>query len=219
MVAVSRVVVELNPKFHPTGGRFLVKDYPKDQEHRQIALSRHILSRLRDQSAHKEPEDLLFTLEPPTAPRRRVPKTLPDPEILGLTEPNEAGRRYRHGTLTAYSAGRCRCRHCRDACASYRAARRGAGKDSPRAVRTVDTDGHIPRDWFRRQVWIPSVAAAGIGLHVRVHDLRHAHASWLLRWRRGPSGGEGTTRPCEHHHDRKVSPYSSWRPGRGGQRP
>ena len=29
-------LVELPPRFHPEGGRFLVKDYPKDQEHRQL---------------------------------------------------------------------------------------------------------------------------------------------------------------------------------------
>jgi hypothetical protein len=30
VLTVSRVVVELSPRFHPDGGRFLVKDYPKD---------------------------------------------------------------------------------------------------------------------------------------------------------------------------------------------
>jgi hypothetical protein len=32
ILTVSRAVVEVNPKFHPDGGRFLVKDYPKDKE-------------------------------------------------------------------------------------------------------------------------------------------------------------------------------------------
>ena len=30
------------------------------------------------------------------------------------------------------------------------------------------------------RVWRPAVAASGVDFHVRVHDLRHAHASWLL---------------------------------------
>jgi site-specific recombinase XerD len=34
--------------------------------------------------------------------------------------------------------------------------------------------------WFRDRVWLPAVDAADLGIHVRVHDLRHAHASWLL---------------------------------------
>jgi integrase len=31
VLTVSRVVVELTPRFHPYGGRFIVKDYPKDR--------------------------------------------------------------------------------------------------------------------------------------------------------------------------------------------
>jgi integrase len=29
-------------------------------------------------------------------------------------------------------------------------------------------------------VWLPAVKASGIDFGVRVHDLRHPHASWLL---------------------------------------
>jgi site-specific recombinase XerD len=36
------------------------------------------------------------------------------------------------------------------------------------------------RNTFRSRVWRPAVAASGVDFHVRVHDLRHAHASWLL---------------------------------------
>ncbi len=38
----------------------------------------------------------------------------------------------------------------------------------------------ISRNTFRTKVWLPAVAAAGISFNVRMHDLRHAHASWLL---------------------------------------
>ncbi|GAA4490601.1 hypothetical protein GCM10023191_023020 [Actinoallomurus oryzae] len=76
--------------------------------------------------------------------------------------------------------GRCRCSYCRGAYARYRAMRRAAGKDHPRLRRGLDTDGHIPRDWFREQVWDPAVRAADIDRRVRVRDLRHAHASWVL---------------------------------------
>ena len=38
----------------------------------------------------------------------------------------------------------------------------------------------ISRNTFRTRVWLPAVRASGIGFDVRVHDLRHAHASWLL---------------------------------------
>jgi integrase len=38
----------------------------------------------------------------------------------------------------------------------------------------------ISRNTFRTRVWLPAVKASGIDFEVRVHDLRHAHASWLL---------------------------------------
>jgi integrase len=129
VLTVSRVVVELSPRFHPDGGRFLIKAYPKDQEHRRLKLSAPIVAKIKD---HIEEQglgehDLLFAMsELPQAPATRV---LAEPATLGFTRPNAAGRRYRHGSLSAYSAGKCRCEHCRKAYASYRAQRRAAGQD------------------------------------------------------------------------------------------
>lgn len=40
--------------------------------------------------------------------------------------------------------------------------------------------GPLSRNTFRSKVWLPALDRAGLGFHVRVHDLRHAHASWLL---------------------------------------
>jgi integrase len=180
VLIVSRVAVELNAKFHPDGNRFLVKPYPKDQEWRSLTLSRHLLEKLTDHVTNKAADDLIFVVPQPTRSRRRRSTSLPDHSTLGLTQPNAAGRQYHHGTLSGYSAGKCKCEHCRDAYAIYRADRRASGADSPRTPRMIKTDGHIPRDWFRQRVWKPALASAGLGFHVRVHDLRHAHASWLL---------------------------------------
>ena len=95
-----------------------------------------------------------------------------------MTEPDANGRRYRHGTLTAYNAARCRCEHCRGAYASYRAARRAAGKDSP-ALRGPGTPTGTSRPTgFAVRCGTRRAKRPGSGL--RVHDLRHAHASWLL---------------------------------------
>ncbi|MGP7998937.1 MAG: tyrosine-type recombinase/integrase [Streptosporangiaceae bacterium] len=181
MLTVGRVAVEVNPKFHPDGKRFLVKDYPKGKRHRRLKLSRQIVAKLTAHARHNGlgPDDLFFTMVPEAqaTPRLRV---IPNPAPLGLTEPNDLGRRYAHGTLSGYNAGHCRCAHCKGAFAAYRAARRAAGKDEPRQPRITDTDGHIPRRWFRGHIWMPALNTADLGIHVKVHGLRHAHASWLL---------------------------------------
>src|SRR3954453_8299952 len=38
----------------------------------------------------------------------------------------------------------------------------------------------ISRNTFRTRIWRPAVKTSGVDFDVRVHDLRHAHASWLL---------------------------------------
>lgn len=51
----------------------------------------------------------------------------------------------------------------------------------------------ISRNTFRTRVWLPAVKAAGLGFHVRFHDLRHARvlaSGWRIRpqERDGPNG-------------------------------
>jgi integrase len=183
MLTVSRAVVQVHPQFHPDGGRFLVKPYPKDKEYRSFKLSVQITAKLKAHAVERglDRDDLLFQAPEEEGPRERVPRLSADPDApLGRIKPNAAGHRYRHGTLTGYSLGRCRCDYCRDAYCRYRAARRADGKDDPRGVRARDTDGHIPAYWFRNTIWYPAVKSAGLMNRVRIHDLRHAHASWLL---------------------------------------
>jgi len=179
ILTVSRKVIELNREFHPDGRRFLVKQYPKDKEFRRLKLSPQIVAKL---SAHIKAGqlgsgDLLFARRAAPRPPLRV---IVEPGALGLTEPNDAGRRYRHRTLSAYNAGGCRCEHCRGAFAIYRAARRAASGSTPRQPHEEELDEHIGRNWFRRMVWRPACKAAGLPDAPRFHDLRHSHASWLL---------------------------------------
>ncbi|MEU7004187.1 site-specific integrase [Nonomuraea sp. NPDC046570] len=179
LVTVSRTVVEITPKCQPEGKRFLIKEYPKDREFRRFKVTPQIAAKLKQHIKDNKlkRDDLLFVYRPEEpAPQ---PETQPT-EHLGLTEPNTAGRRYQHGTLSAYAAGKCRCQHCKNAYAVYRAERRAAGKDDPRQARQWDSDGHIPRRWFRDQIWRPALASSGLEFKVKMHDLRHAHASWLL---------------------------------------
>jgi integrase len=183
ILTVSRSVVKLVAEFHPEGLQFYVKNYPKDGEWREVKLPPHLITKVA--AYIKEHQlcsgDLLFEHQNPTEARRlKRPDVLHDPKTLGWTDKNAAGRRYRHGTLSAYTAGGCRCQHCRNTQADYRARRRANGLDSPRKVRTVTTDGHIGNNWFRRNVWTKALEVAELGFHVTPHGLRHAHASWLL---------------------------------------
>ena len=54
----------------------------------------------------------------------------------------------------------------------------GIGHDDLLFATKVGTP--ISRNTFRTRIWLPAVKASGIDFGVRVHDLRHAHASWLL---------------------------------------
>jgi integrase len=182
ILTVSRVVIQLKAKDRPVNKRFVVKHYPKNRRWRQIKLAPHIVVKLKAYIRNHglKDNDLLFTMTDAHPACRTRPTVLPDPDTLGLTEPNDKRRQYRHGTLSGYQLGKCRCRHCKDAIAAYRASRRAQGKDTPRTPRTVMTDGHVPGDWFRKQIWAKALQSADIGVHVTPHSLRHTHASWLL---------------------------------------
>ena len=54
-------------------------------------------------------------------------------------------------------------------------------KTSARMSLVFSADGRmLDIDGWRKNTWNPAVTAAGIG-HVRIHDLRHTYASWLLQ--------------------------------------
>ena len=55
------------------------------------------------------------------------------------------------------------------------------GRDEPLFSTQLGTP--ISRNTFGTRMWPPAAKASGIDFGVRVHDLRHAHASWL------PAGG------------------------------
>jgi integrase len=107
LTRASCTIVETSKKNSPTGERFIVKRYPKNNEPRIFGVRQawldEVATHLRTKSIARN--DLLFTT-------------------------------------------------------------------------TVGTP--ISRNTFRTQVWLPTVRASGVDFSVRIHDLRHAHASWLL---------------------------------------
>lgn len=68
--------MEVNPKFHPQGERFIVQDYPKDKEPRTFKLSAQIVGKLKAHRAAEKlgPNDLLFAIrdQENRKPRLRV---------------------------------------------------------------------------------------------------------------------------------------------------
>ena len=57
----------------------------------------------------------------------------------------------------------------------------GLGRDDLLFPSTETAGGRpMSRNTFRTKVWLPALAQSGLDFHVRMHDLRHAHASWLL---------------------------------------
>ncbi len=106
-LTVEETIMEISKKHSPTGERYVVKPYPKDNEPRTLGVSEDWLNNIAHHinSRSLDRDDLLFTS-------------------------------------------------------------------------TAGTP--ISRTTFRTRVWLPAVTGSGIGFNVRIHDLRHAHASWLL---------------------------------------
>jgi len=54
----------------------------------------------------------------------------------------------------------------------------GIGRDD--LLFTTKAGTPISRNTFRTRIWQPAVTASGIDFNIRIHDLRHADATWLL---------------------------------------
>ena len=234
MLTVARAVIEINARFRePDAPRFVVKDYPKNKEYRRVKLSPEITTLLREhiQANSLRRDDLLFAMPTPEpapvpepAPADDTPRT--DSAQLGRTDPNNDGRTYQHGTITAYNLGGCRCQHCRDAYARYRAQRRAAGKDDPRnggLGRRINTDGHIPRRWFAQHIWKPATTTADLDPHrPRPRPTPRPRLLATRRRRRHPNR-QRTPRPRQPAHHREIPAHPARhqrdRPGRAPPHP
>ncbi len=54
------------------------------------------------------------------------------------------------------------------------------GKRGEELLFSTSTGSPVSRNVFRTRVWLPAVASSKVKQRVRFHDLRGAHASWLL---------------------------------------
>jgi integrase len=71
---VCRGAVQVNPKFHPAGKRFIVKEYPKDKEYRRVKVSIQLTEKLVKHIENEQlaPDDLLFSMRRPDQAETRT---------------------------------------------------------------------------------------------------------------------------------------------------
>ena len=148
--------------------RFLVVDATKSGHKRSIFLSKPHMDSVRYyiKANNLVKADLLF----PKHLVESVGKLVTTPRPSGF---KDGGRTFQHGSLYAYTVGKCRCGSCAVTMREYRRKSR-----TPRV--TVNQSGHLPRDQWRR-IWNQAIAKSGIDWQPRTHDLRHANATALLK--------------------------------------
>lgn len=105
ILTVSRAVAYVARRFHPDGGRFIVKEYPKDREWGRFKLSGEITAKLKAHIGTRRiaADSLLFEMPGPA--------NIPVTSVPGYVD----GTGCRHGTISGYSGGKCRCADCRRA--------------------------------------------------------------------------------------------------------
>jgi integrase len=175
-VTISRAVADLNGKPNPHGtGRFYIKG-TKSGKARVVKVRAATLTELKK---HRDrynltDSDLIFSamIVAPKAPNSNM-------IYVDLSQAEGEIQGYSHGTLSAYSKAKCRCVFCAAAMRQYeREYRRREGRI--KRLQTTNQTGHLPRDVWRR-IWKQAVDKADLEIEPRTHDLRHAHATWLLK--------------------------------------
>ena len=205
---VQTVVTWPGEEFSSNGDVVERKDYTKGGEDRKVDLSEQVAAALHAHVTrhHLGPDELIFNFDrlreehgrwraQREAEQRAAfeaewqAKLAAEPlssQRYVTQRPDGRTRTGQHGRPNTFSLG-CRCAHCTYANTAYARQRR----QSRRGDRPLARRGPAPRgrpairepwlspQWFGEAVWRPAVARAGFEwLHV--HDLRHAHATWLL---------------------------------------
>lgn len=170
-VYIRRAVSDVGAT-HSPDSRFVIRETPKGGRARISSLRREVLAELQQwvSSNNISEDDLLFPRHL-VVPVRSYPQTVPEP--VGTSGSGHGT--VEHGTIEMYNKQGCRCAECRFALAEYRRARRAS-----RRRQLTNVTGHLPYEAWQK-IWKSAVADSAIGWKPRVHDLRHAHATWLLK--------------------------------------
>lgn len=187
MLAVRRSTVEVTAKYHPTGDRFLTREYTKNGEHRRFKIDPAVSEMVREHVVRHGigAGQVVFPVRLFAATEAAGRERLSGEEIsaLGFTDELPNGRRYRHGTLGGYVTARCRCAGCAQWSADYARdrKRRRTGRSTREwssAWRSDPTE-YLGADVWRR-IWNAAVSEAGLPFRFTPYQVRHTHASWLI---------------------------------------
>lgn len=154
--------------------RFLIIDATKSGHKRSFRLSKALLQEIQDYVSAKAlaKDDLLFSRLLVTEPSK-INGSRGEKSKRPFAQD---GKLFQHGTLYAYTHGRCRCEDCREAVRKHRQ----KAKPYQKQQRFIDQTSHLPRDVWRT-IWNKAIAKSAIGWSPRTHDLRHANATQLLK--------------------------------------
>jgi integrase len=194
-LSITKSTIEVTTDFHPEGGRFVTRHYTKNGEHRGFVISKTLAARIK---AHVKkhgikPGELWFPVRMFCRPKHPVVPEMSQEELDALgpftrevVSPRTGAvstRSYRHGTITGYATGKCRCAGCWQASRTYNRTRMreirnsGSGEWTPRRRRRDETEYLSRTQW--RKIWRRAVDAAGLP-YIPPYNVRHCHASWLI---------------------------------------
>ena len=222
MLDVRRSTVEVTSRYHPTGDRFLTRQYTKNGEHRRFRIDHAVSLMVQEHIAENgiEPRQVIFPVRlfASTEAAGRARLTEDEIDALGFTDELPNGRRYKHGTLGGYVTAQCRCAGCKQWSADYardrkrRRTGRSAREWSP-AWRSDPTE-YLGADVWRR-IWNTAVDEAGLPFSYTPYQVRHTHASWLIykgvdlarvQYRLGHGDLQATTRYSARADPRRGRP-------------
>jgi len=130
------------------------------------------------------PRDLVFPRRRATSVRRE--KIVLTEELIATlgthTAPN--GREYQHGKWNCYITAKCRCDYCRQAFTDYRydlEQRKGTkGHGRGETIAEPSLCAYVTSHMWRKRFY-EACRAAGLPFVPNAYQLRHTHASWLIK--------------------------------------